>query len=192
MLRKIADYSTQILIKQGMILEKDRNIYLYGFELFWSTSSCIIFIIIAGYIMGYIQQAIIFIMCFFPIRTFAGGYHAKSYRNCFLLTNFIAFAAIVSSDICQTVCLSKKCIVIMYTIASLYIWSCAPVVFKEHPVKKDLLEKNRLYAHILLILGAISMICLCFYESNAIYVMTITTCIVAFMMFISIKKEETI
>ena len=59
-------------------------------------------------------------------------------------------------------------------------------------VKKDLLEKNRLYAHILLILGAISMICLCFYESNAIYVMTITTCIVAFMMFISIKKEETI
>lgn len=108
MLRKIADYSTQILIKQGMILEKDRNIYLYGFELFWSTSSCIISIIIAGCIMGYIQQAIIFIMCFFPIRIFAGGYHAKSYRNCFLLTNFIAFASVILSDICQIICPAKK------------------------------------------------------------------------------------
>lgn len=57
MLRKIADYSTRILIKRGMILEQDRNIYLYGFELFWSTSSCIIFIIATACIMGYIQQA---------------------------------------------------------------------------------------------------------------------------------------
>lgn len=192
MLRKIADYSTRILIKRGMILEQDRNIYLYGFELFWSTSSCIIFIIATACIMGYIQQAFIFIMCFFPIRTVAGGYHAKSYRNCFLLTNFIAFGAVALSDICQIVCPSKKCVLVLYTIVYIYIWLRAPVVFKEHPVKTELLEKNRLYAHILLILEAIGMLCLYFYGSNVIYDMAITTCIVAFMMFISIKKEEKI
>lgn len=64
MLRKIANYSTKILIKRGMILEQDRNIYLYDFELFWSTLGCIIFIITTACVIGYIQQAIIFIMCY--------------------------------------------------------------------------------------------------------------------------------
>lgn len=170
-----------------MILKQDRNIYLYGFELFWSTLGCIIFIITTACVIGYIQQAFIFIMCFFPIRTFAGGYHAKSYRNCFLLTNFIAFVIVVLSDMCQMVCSSKKCVLLLNIIAYAYIWLQAPVVFKEHPVKKELLEKNKLYAHNLLILEGIGMFCLYFYENSAIYVMTITTCIVAFMMFISIK-----
>ncbi len=52
MLRAIAERCTQVLIDHRTISSEMRNIYIYGFELFWSTTFCIISILALGAIFG--------------------------------------------------------------------------------------------------------------------------------------------
>lgn len=190
MLRKIAEYSTQLLIRNDVIREKQRAIYIYGFELFWSTFFGGFSILLLGSVLGYLDQAIFFLLFFLPIRTFAGGYHAKSYRNCFLITNIIAFSCIILTEILVEITLPRSWVFILDVLSLVYIWSYAPIVFKSHPMKIETIKKNRKYAHILILLEAFICIYLIIKNSNVIYIISITTCIVAIMMYVALRKEE--
>lgn len=186
----ISNSSVQLLVRNNIIQEKESPIYRYGFELFWSTFLCVMSIIAIGEITGNLNKAICFLLYFMPIRTFAGGYHAKSYRNCFLLTNFLnAFSIVLSSVLVEYVVV--KIIGLCLGFFSLfYIWENSPVVFKAHPIKKEVARKNRHYTHRLILLELPIFIFQYIRTYQVFYTAAITICIVAVMMFISINKEE--
>lgn len=90
MLKFISDKSFCILSKYTYIEHEQRDIYIYGFELFYSTLFTLLSIFFLSSIcLNNILFAVIFILFFYPIRLFCGGYHCKTYRNCFFLTNII-------------------------------------------------------------------------------------------------------
>ncbi len=66
MLFFLANGSTNILLRHHKILEDLKNIYMYGFELFWSTILCITSILGISILFGYWKLAIIFYYTLYP------------------------------------------------------------------------------------------------------------------------------
>lgn len=80
--KRIAHY----LLKNGSIKnESDLDIYSYGLELLISSLFNIAAILILSFIFGKPLEAVAFFLAFIPLRIFAGGYHAKTHLNCFLI-----------------------------------------------------------------------------------------------------------
>lgn len=188
MLRKLAEYCTEALIRRDTIQKDKKAIYVYGFELFWSTFLCIVSILFFGIAFGHWKQSIVFLLFFLPIRTFTGGYHASSYGTCFLLTNMIALACVTLAGLLKECSMAEVGCWLMGGVAFIYIWRHAPVVFEIHPMKPERICKNRTYAHGLIVIEAVTLVSFIVMKYDVIYIALVSTCVVAFMMFIVRKK----
>ena len=94
---------------------------------------------IAGIIFGCLIETIAFLIVFVSLRSFTGGYHAKTYAVCSIVT-FITF--------CSVVILSSLFHVPLYLylllaiVGGLLMMGVVPV---EHPNKKLTIEQKRKY-----------------------------------------------
>lgn len=93
LIRYLADRITDYFIRERIIPVEDKNIYRYGSEITISTFLGIGAIILIGIICNHIFDSILFLLCFIPIRIYAGGYHADTYLKCNLIfaSVFISF-----------------------------------------------------------------------------------------------------
>ncbi len=73
---------TILFIKKGYILEKEKDIYQYGFEILISSCVGISIILFLGLLFSTGIESILFLFCLISLRQYTGGYHAKSYLNC--------------------------------------------------------------------------------------------------------------
>ena len=193
MLRLIAERCTEILLRHGTIQENKRAIYIYGFELFCSTCICIMSIFVLSMIFHYSEYAITFLLCFVPIRTVAGGYHAKSYGGCFLLTNLIAICCIgVSLWLWRSKTLWIEAFLwLLLAVSFTYIWISAPVNSKKYPQKKERMDKNRKYSRrILLIETTLLLLIKLWFDHSVTYTAIITSCVVAVMITMAKKGGD--
>ncbi|NBH16146.1 hypothetical protein D3Z55_01360 [Clostridiaceae bacterium] len=191
MLRFIAEKCTDVLLKQGVIEAAKKPIYIYGFELFWSTFSAILSILFLGICFGYWKHAVVFLLCFVPIRTTAGGYHAKTYGTCFFLTNFTA-----------VVCVLVSCWLWIWRswwvegilwlagmISFLYIWRNAPVQSEKHSLKPENVIKNRGYSHRILGMEmAVFLLVRLLWDHYVTYTAIVATCGVAVMIVLAERR----
>lgn len=191
MLRIIAEWCTSVLVDHGTIQESQKRIYIYGFELFWSTSLCVISILIISCLGGQTGAAVTFLLFFMPIRMAAGGYHASAYETCFLLTNLIAFLCIEGAWISQYVGMIRIEAVfwIVFVCAYVYIWKAAPINVSKYPLPLERIQKNRKCSHWILLAEAVGILVLrlCA-ERYVVYTAILTTCAVALMILI-VRKE---
>jgi len=64
---------------------EDRDIYAYGMELIISSVINILSVFIVSIFFGRFSETAAFFLAFIPIRTYAGGYHARTHLRCFSL-----------------------------------------------------------------------------------------------------------
>ena len=127
MLQYIAGKSTDFLFSKVEIESEEREIYTYGFELFWSTFLSLSGMFVLAIVLNYVPQIIVFILFFLPIRMTAGGAHASSYRNCWCLSNLVGIGCVAAGnwlDRLQPPLLISFALLI---IAFGYVWREAPV-----------------------------------------------------------------
>lgn len=74
------------------------EIYVYGFELLLSSLIETGAIILIGCLLGKFLETILFLLSFSSIRFFSGGYHAKSYLRCFIVTLISYFLILFMTD----------------------------------------------------------------------------------------------
>lgn len=74
------------------------EIYVYGFELLLSSLIETGAIILIGCLFGKFLETILFLLSFSSIRFFSGGYHAKSYLRCFIVTLISYFLILLMTD----------------------------------------------------------------------------------------------
>ena len=189
MLKFISQKCVEYLIKRGKAKEERKAVYIYGCELLISTSFSVLSILILGLIFGKAMEAVTFILFFMPIRTVAGGYHAKTYGVCFLITNLIAAGCVTVAYLSVMNEIPFWILALGFILSQLCIFVNAPLNSKKHPLKPARILKNRKYmlriqsieiitAAILLYVGMMS----------EAYTAMITTIVVAVM--IEIAKEE--
>lgn len=191
MLCYIAEKCSDILVRKHIIQEGRKNVYIYGCELLVSTIACILFLLVLSLIFEYTELALIFLLFFMPIRIFSGGYHASSYRNCFILTNTIAilcanigfFLAKKSGLILQSVC-------ILFTFISiLYIWINAPIESLKHSLNPTQKKRNRKFARMVLSINVAALLWMNKKAMNHMcYTAMVTIGIVMIMMMIAKRR----
>lgn len=71
------------------------KVYQYGFELLVSTAMNLIGIFLISYFMDALFEVFLFLLGFIPIRSIAGGYHAKHHWSCIAGFNSIYFITII-------------------------------------------------------------------------------------------------
>lgn len=149
MLNKIAVKFTNNLLLHNSITREAYDIYVYGFELLISFLFSATTILLFGTILGCFYQTVAFLIVFILLRSYSGGYHAKTYAMCTIVT-FSTFGIVL---------LLSKYIFVNYigylilgvvgiTILSIF----API---EHPNKKTSSNQKRRHKAICIILFSV-------------------------------------
>jgi accessory gene regulator B len=74
------------LIKDHIVSADDKELYQYGFQQAAFMLLNISTTILVGAIFNAVWESIVFLLVYIPLRSYAGGYHAKSPRTCYLLS----------------------------------------------------------------------------------------------------------
>lgn len=102
------------------------EVYLYGFESMIALILNIVSILLIGLLFDKFMHTIIFLICYYPLRRFTGGYHADTYEKCFL-----TFVAIFITTILIANNLGhgglKPLIILFSVINWVGIWLLSPV-----------------------------------------------------------------
>lgn len=175
---------TSRLIQDNIITPKMSAIYQYGFELFFSTVFTSVSILIVSCIMDSLYMGLLYFAITIPLRITAGGYHASTYRKCFLISNLLYIAL---SCIAKILFLPEfPCIVwiSLLLISALYIGQKAPVKNIHHPVGRKVLSKNKKICSILLLLNCSVLLPLIIFMPQSGMVQFAVLCIVSVALLI--------
>lgn len=126
MYEKLSKKITNLLIQHNFVSENDAEIYIYSFQIIFSTLVSSIFILIWAILFNQILNTIYFFTGFFLCRKFSGGYHAKSQIACFIFTQiiFISFLTLITFS---NIIGNNDILIIVTLLSSIVIFFFAPV-----------------------------------------------------------------
>lgn len=142
MLDTCANYIVSALYTHCRLSDSRKSIYLYGCKLALSTGMSICSILLISAFLGKLSFGVVFVLIFVSLRLFVGGFHANTYRNCFLITNSTFGAAYGLACFliwersllpCFLLNVVAGCIIIIF----------APIKNHNHPLSGKAYQKNR-------------------------------------------------
>lgn len=159
MLNVIADFCTSILVNNGVVKEEKSAVLVYGFQLFISTASSLLSILLISLFTGNIAYGILYLVVFMLLRITANGFHARTYGRCFLLTNglFLLYLGVVNFYP-RIVPLFLDRLLLLFCF--IYIWIKAPVEHPNHKLSLKNKKKNQLAARIIICIDVLFIIIL--------------------------------
>lgn len=158
MLLQISKSFTNYLLNKAIIESSKKDLLIYGFQLTLSTSASIITILTLSYFYNIIY-GIIFLGFFFPLRFYAGGYHAHTFQKCFIYTNTCFIGILLFSYAALQYNLLDK--YFFFAIVSIfYLWLITPCINQNNPLSEKEIIKNRMNTRILLLLYTFMLIAL--------------------------------
>lgn len=142
MLHSCAVGFARVLYERCNLPDDRWNVYVYGTELLLSTTLAAFSILLISLLAGELFSGILFIIIFVSLRVFVGGFHASTYRNCFLLTNGVFLIALVASMLLEKF---ETSILVCSLIPSVgIIWMLAPISNPHHPLSKEAHKRNKI------------------------------------------------
>ncbi|MDR2889700.1 MAG: accessory gene regulator B family protein [Lachnospiraceae bacterium] len=83
-------------VDNQIIEEEDRELYYYGVHQGIVMIINFVSMAIIGLVLNMFWESIVFMICFIPIRIYAGGYHAKTQLRCYFISQGINALALVA------------------------------------------------------------------------------------------------
>lgn len=136
MFENISERITSFLIENKVILTEDKDIYSYGLRQLFMMILNITITILLGIIFKELWQSILFSLVYIPLRSYAGGYHARTPMRCTLFSTVMVCIALL---LMKFLTFTRISIVVMLIVSSLIIILLSPVEDKNKPL--DDLEK---------------------------------------------------
>ncbi|WP_019229669.1 accessory gene regulator ArgB-like protein [Sedimentibacter sp. B4] len=81
---KIIQRVTDELVSNKIIDSEDCELYTYGLQQGALILLNILTILIVGKIFGMLWESVVFMVTYIPLRTYAGGYHARTQLKCYI------------------------------------------------------------------------------------------------------------
>ena len=142
MLNACATALTDRLLCRFPMAQAHRAVYIYGFELSLSSLAVMGSVFILSCLCGAVHTSITFSLIFVSIRLFSGGYHAKTYGRCFILSNGVYLACLGMACLIQTLRITFLCpAMILLSMAVVFV--LAPIKNNNHPMSDASYQKNR-------------------------------------------------
>ena len=152
MLSKTANYLARRLLNNNVIKEDSFDIYVYGFELLISFLFSTLLVIVSGIIIGKLLETLTFLVVFIFLRSYSGGYHAKKYSICTIVTLGVYAVVILLSSFVNVNIMFYLLLGIVGFIL-LFLW--API---ENPNKEITDKRKILYKWISILLCVIFLV----------------------------------
>lgn len=114
---------TELLIKKcDWLSAEEKEIVLFGLMQGKSLLNSVAITILIGLLMGLLWESILFVICFLPLRRYAGGFHARTRRGCLLFSVTVIAAAflVIKYFRCAdliTAGISLVCLAVLWKIA---------------------------------------------------------------------------
>lgn len=99
MVEKLAKSLVTWQVKKKYLLEKDSNLYTYAYELFIGQAINVLVACLLAVIFDACLTVFVFLVSFFPLRSYAGGHHADSYSICTLISSIIVCLVCVAAKV---------------------------------------------------------------------------------------------
>lgn len=93
---KIFDKIAAKLVENGIITAEDKEIYEYGLRSAATTVLNIATTILIGFIFNMIWQSILFMALYIPLRSYAGGAHARTPLKCYIFSVILTVCVLLS------------------------------------------------------------------------------------------------
>lgn len=159
MLNTLAEYCTNWLTKNTSLPEDEKPIYVYGFELLFSTLSSFFSILVIAFCIKRIIYAVCFFIFFYILRLFCGGYHAKTYTKCFLITNLSFLLITVLSELIIIFDILYL-LPIIIPVSKVIIFFFSPIVNENHPCSAKSIKRNKIISIIISLIFELMLIML--------------------------------
>lgn len=157
-LDKIMDF----IIHNRKIDDDEAEIVRYGLEMTILKVTFFAAALVVSIFMNSFWQFIIFISLFSVLRSYAGGYHAKTRTRCFVQSILLIIAAIMIINITQKITYIIVPLSVLALAAGIIIWRIAPVDSKNKRLDFDekvfLRRKTRITLIAEVIIGIVSYI----------------------------------
>lgn len=121
---RISEKITNLLIGQGIINVNNQEVYKYGFHESFLILINILTTLVLGALFDLIGQSLLFLLGFIPLRTYAGGFHAKTELRCYF-TSIIQMITVLL--VIKWVPWNPLIYIIIMTVSVLIILALAPV-----------------------------------------------------------------
>lgn len=150
MINNLSVRLTDKLLTKGIIIEDERELYIYGFFMLLSHLMYLVLACIFGLLFKCFIESIVYYVAFQFIRKYAGGYHAATETRCEILSTL---SIIVSIGVIK---LSKiydiKTIFLLVTLISMVLIFClCPLDTPEKPLSKKEFKYFRKISWIILL-----------------------------------------
>lgn len=121
------------LASHGVIPEEDLEIYEFGVGQFLFQAINVITTIGIALLCGMLPQCLLFLVSYIPLRSFAGGFHAKTRTRCYILSNAMIAAALRAIRVAPAT--AWMCLLLTLPGASV-IFFLAPVQDRNKPLSE--------------------------------------------------------
>ena len=183
MINYFAELLSDYFVENEVVLPEDKSIYKYGTEVVISSILGIVIVIALSAVLGQFQDGMLFLLCFIPIRIYAGGYHANTYLKCnaTFITVFI-FTSLVSRNLPEVFQVQLS---ILFLIASLVvIILLSPIENKRKPISDYEKKRYRRISIIMSVLWIVTSIVLFIFDINIIPIVSLTMFTIAILMIV--------
>ncbi len=149
MLDRLTDSLVNLLYGHCTLSADRRAVYSYGCKLAISTLFSICSILLLSALFGKFLYGILFVLIFVSLRLFLGGFHATTYRNCFLITNGTFLVTCGAAVLLSYLGSFLVSLLILFTSVSVIIL-LGPVKNHNHPISDTTFRKNKRVGFLLL------------------------------------------
>ena len=89
MLSRMSEKITDVFVESKIILFEEKDIYKFGVKQGIMIVLNLFTLFVIGAIYKMIFDVLIYILAYIPLRSYAGGFHAKTHARCYLLSIII-------------------------------------------------------------------------------------------------------
>ncbi|MBP1925958.1 accessory gene regulator B [Sedimentibacter acidaminivorans] len=168
MINKLSCKLSNILGNSINSTDQEKEIYTYSIEVLLSLMLNIVILFETAYIIGKIPEFIVFIIFFSGLRTYAGGYHAKSHIECMTESLVIFFISAMSNSWFRS---DGELFLAIGIVASIFlVFKYAPSESGNKPLSSNKQKKYKTISKNILILYCSTIIILYFYRVQTNYI----------------------
>ncbi len=131
MLQSISERLTISLIESSVIDKEDEDLYQYGILQGFRIILNIFTALIIGLIFGKLAEIAVFMLAYIPLRSYAGGFHAKTPLRCYIFS--VVMLCVISIGL-QKVFFSDMVLYIISVVSAVGVFILSPIEDKNKPL----------------------------------------------------------
>ena len=190
MLSSLSNCLADYLQDNKIINEKEKEIYVYGFEIIISSIIGVLLVGGLGLILNRFLESVIFLVVFISTREYAGGYHAKTFLSCSFIFITLYLLLLLFTEISHKNFEFYQIISIL-SISILTILKFAPIKNCNKKLSQSVIVTNRKKSIVISAFWAILAVVIFPWEKKLSIVITLTLGIISMLMLIEkLRKED--